>query len=169
MRFLVSQSGCWVRQAMANLHTPLCKPQQRQMDWIPNHSNRKKILPSPKKEPRSLFFDFGGIWRSQSFPVPPGFVYNFALSCAVDAGSGQAASLLAPAGLWLQHWGHDTMATMRVLCQEFWVTSAMRSRTSINLSVSSNGIYVVKGDEALLPWNCEPAREGFLLCEGLIS
>lgn len=87
----------------------------------------------------------------------------------MDAGSGQAASLLAPAGLWLQHWGHDTMATMRVLCQEFWVTSAMRSRTSINLSVSSNGIYVVKGDEALLPWNCEPAREGFLLCEGLIS
>lgn len=101
----------------------------------------------------------------------PGPVCSFALSCAVDDGSGQAASLLAPAGLCLLllFCTGSTMATIRVLCQESWITSAMRSKISINLSVSSDGIYVVKGDEALLPWNCEAARKDFLFCEGLIS
>lgn len=67
------------------------------------------------------------------------------------------------------HWEHDSIAAIRVLCQESCITCAVRSKISINLRVSSNGICVVRGDEALLPWSWEPAQKGFLLCEGLIT
>lgn len=134
-------------------------------------ASKTQQLPSPNKRTMCKFFI---LWPREDLEeslevslFPQDFcVCGFALSSVVDAGSGHAASLSAPAAAILP-WEHHTR--VRVLCQESWITSAMRSRVSINLSVSSHGIYVVKGDKALVPRNCEPAREGFLLCEGLIS
>lgn len=117
VRFLVSQSGCCVRYAMADLHTP----QQREMDWLPSHSNRKKLCLPQTEEPcvSSLFFDLGGIWRSHlKFSCSPRMCLDFCselcCGCWVRTSCFPVGSC-CPSALGTRHNGNNKGVVSRVL------------------------------------------------------